>query len=390
MFPSLHNSSQKSFGLIVASAIAISSLSPAQAVVQSDGAAVTVTPGGNVVPTGLRVAVVSATDTAGDTLTAQRALLAANMAVARTRGYVTVPQAEVARALSTQSKKGGVDTRGPNQQRGSIDGNAPFGESAEGDTRLHVDPMDYKSLRKSANAQRALSVFVTRETSDATGATVSAVVEMYDTKSGGMVGRGQSTFTSTVSPTEAPAADAAADAATTAPAPVATSANEEPIVNGTARTTATSAELAQVRALGGAIYRAVAELNRPAETRGVVISIPDAYRARISMGERSGLRNGARLEYLVNGQPVAYGTVTNAGLGESIATVAPEAAFPNVYINMEVRNISNPVSARTWQRSDKSDEKAFRRFENEFTAGLIVAGLLYVTGVFDKIEDIGD
>jgi hypothetical protein len=86
--------------------------------------------------------------------------------------------------------------------------------------------------------------------------------------------------------------------------------------------------LAQVRALGGAIYRAVGELNRPAETRGVVISIPEAYRARISMGERSGLRNGARLEYLVNGQPVAYGTVTNAGLGESVATVAPKRLSP--------------------------------------------------------------
>jgi hypothetical protein len=54
------------------------------------------------------------------------------------------------------------------------------------------------------------------------------------------------------------------------------------------------------------------------------------------------LRNGARLEYLVNGQPVAYGTVTNAGLGEAVATVAPESAFPNVYVNMEVRNVSNP------------------------------------------------
>ncbi|HEX8237805.1 MAG TPA: hypothetical protein VF600_17825 [Abditibacteriaceae bacterium] len=386
MFPTFHTSSQKSFGLILAAAIAVNSLSPAHAVVQSDGAAVTVTPGGNVVPGGLRVAVVSATDTAGDVLTAQRALVAANMAVARTRGYITVPQAEVVRALSTQSKKGGLDNRGPNQQRGATDRNAPFGESAEGDTRLPVDSMDYKSLRKSANAQRALSVFVTREASDANGSTVSAVVELYDTKSGGLVGRGQSTFTSTVSAAETAAGDVAAPA----PAPAATKADEEPIVNGRARTTATSAELAQVRALGGAIYRAVAELNRPAETRGVVISIPDPYRARISMGERSGLRNGARLEYLVNGEPVAYGTVTNAGLGESVATVAPESAFPNVFVNMEVRNISNPVSARTWQRSDKSDEKAFRRFENEFTAGLVVAGLLYVTGVFDKIHDIHD
>jgi hypothetical protein len=304
--------------------------------------------------------------------------------VARTRGYVTLPQAEVARALSKQSKKGGVDTRGPNQQRAAVDRNAPFGESAEGDTRLHIDSTDYKTLRKSINAQRAISVFVTREASDENGSTVSAVVEMYDTKSGGLVGRGQSTFTATVSAAEAPEGDAPATA------PAATNTGELPIVNGVARTTATSAELAQVRALGGAIYRAVGELNRPAETRGVVISIPEAYRARISMGERSGLRNGARLEYLVNGQPVAYGTVTNAGLGESVATVAPEAAFPNVHINMEVRNVSNPVSARTWQRSDKNDEKAFRRFENEFTASLVIAGLLYVAGVFDKIEDLHD
>jgi hypothetical protein len=97
-------------------------------VVQSDGAAVTVTPGRDVVASGLRVAVVSATDTAGDVLTAQRALVAANMAVARTRGFIAVPQAEVARALSTVNKKGGIDNRGPNQQRGEIDRNAPFGE----------------------------------------------------------------------------------------------------------------------------------------------------------------------------------------------------------------------------------------------------------------------
>jgi hypothetical protein len=383
MFPTSHNTSQKSFGLILAAAIAISSLSPAQAVVQSDGAAVTVTPGGSVVASGLRVAIVSATDTAGDVLTAQRALVAANMAVARTRGYVTVPQAEVARAFSKQRKKGGIDTRGPNQQRAAVDRNAPFGESAEADTRLHIDATDYKSLRKSINAQRAISVFVTRENSDDNGSTVNAVVEMYDTKSGGLVGRGESTFTATVSAAAASEDDAPATA------PRAT-ADEQPIVNGIARTTATSAELAQVRALGGAIYRAVGELNRPAETRGVVISIPEAYRARISMGERSGLRNGARLEYLVNGQPVAYGTVTSAGIGESVATVAPEAAFPNVHVNMEVRNISNPVSARTWQRSDKTDEKAFRRFENEFAAGLVIAGLLYAVGVFDEIKELND
>jgi hypothetical protein len=151
---------------------------------------------------------------------------------------------------------------------------------AAGDTRLHIDPVDYKALDKTTNAKRALSVFVTREASDAAGATVSAVVELYDTRSGGMVGRGTGTFTATVSADEAAAAEPAADATTaaapnTANAAARAAAEDVPIENGTARTTATSAELAQVRALGGAIYRAVGDLNRPAETRGVVISIPE-------------------------------------------------------------------------------------------------------------------
>ncbi len=82
--------------------------------------------------------------------------------------------------------------------------------------------------------------------------------------------------------------------------------------------------------------------------------------------------------------------MTKAGLGEAVATVAPESAFPNVYVNMEVRNVSNPVAARTWARTDVNSEKEFRRFENEFTAALAIAGLLYVADVFEKIDDINN
>jgi hypothetical protein len=186
-----------------------------------------------------------------------------------------------------------------------------------------------------------------------------------------MVGRGESSFTSTV----------AADEAGTV-----TGANDIPVVNGRARTTAASAEAAQVLALGGAVYRAIGELNRPMEVRGVIVSMPEAYQARISLGERQGIRNGARIEFLNGDAPLAYGTVVSAGRGESLVTIAPEAAFPSIYVNMPVRNVSNPVIARAGKSEFALNDAEFRRFERDFGVGLLTAGLLYAVGVFEKLD----
>ena len=64
-------------------ALAASTREPARAATYQEGAAMTAMPGGKLMVSakGERVAVVSATDTDGDALTAQRALLAAQMAV---------------------------------------------------------------------------------------------------------------------------------------------------------------------------------------------------------------------------------------------------------------------------------------------------------------------
>lgn len=366
----------------------------AQAQIYPQGSAVTVTPGGGVTMRGLRVAVVSATDTAGNALTAQRALMAAEMAIARTRGFIAVPRAEVSRAMIRNSGAGKgntFDPRGPMEPRTATDPGVPFGEPAPGDARAPIDALDYRAIGKSLKAPRALSVFVTRGPSDATGATVSAVAELYDTTSGGLVGRGESSFTTTVAaPAAAAAPGTTAPGTTTAPARAATPALtvDIPVANGAPGLSATNEEMARVRALSGAVFRAVAELNRPIELRGVVVSIPGAYQTRISMGAQKGLRNGARVEYLVGGQPVAYGTVTSLGFGESLATVASEAAFGGIYINMEVRNVNNPIAVRAGQTQEQIDEREFRRFERDFALGLVAVGLLYYyTDAFNVFDN---
>ena len=380
-------------------ALAASTREPARAATYQEGAAMTAMPGGKLTVSakGDRIAVVSATDTDGDALTAQRALLAAQMAVNRTRGMVAVPDSEVAKALQKAvGKNGKLDLRGPNQAKSSTRFDRNFGEPDADDTRVPMDSMDFKELRKNTKADRAMAVYVTRVNDSETAPTVRAVVEMYETKNGGLIGRGEATYTATVNAPAAASEEAPAatdeNAAPATIAPLASTRNNNgavmlranpPIVNGTAMPMADDAEIAQVKALGGAVYRAVAELNRPIELNGVVLSMPLPYMARLSLGTIKGLRNGARIEYLDNGRPVAYGMVTDVGAGEALATVAPEAAFNRVFINMQVRNVSNPIKARMGQSLDDKEEKSFSRFERDFGVGLAVAGLIYLgTQVF--------
>ena len=299
---------------------------------------------------------------------------------------VAVPDKEVATALQKAvGKNGKLDLRGPNQTRTDFKSDRTFGEPDVGDLRVPMDSIDFKALRKSVKADRALSVYITRLESNEGSASVRAVVEMYNTKDGGLIGRGESTYTSTVGAPAAPSDEANAAPAATAPIASTRKADDAAlmranpsIVNGTAMPMADDEEIAQVKALGGAVYRAVAELNRPIELTGVVLSMPSAYMARLSIGQAKGLRNGARIEYLDNGTPVAYGMVTDVGAGEALATVAPEAAFNRLFINMQVRNVSNPIKARMGPSLDEKEEKSFSRFEHDFGVGLATAGLIYL------------
>ncbi len=363
--------------LVAAAALSLSvSLSsPSRAGVYNEGSATTATPGGGITSRGTRVAVISATDTAGDARSAQIALLAAETAVSHTRGFQVVPRAQVVAAMNKNGKNATFDPRGPNMQASAVDPRVPIGEPAAGDTRLPIDILDYKSIGKSTKAPRALSIFVTRGDSDAGSATVRAVAELYDTTSGGLVGRGESTFTSTVAERATTVPDTRTGATVT-PRSAPAVADGRPIVEGVAYPAAARAEAAQLRALSGAVYRAVNELNRPIELRGVVISIPGAYQARLSFGEQKGLRNGARVEYVSNGATVAFGTITDVGFGEAVATVAPQAAFANVFVNMEVRNVSNPTMSRAGETEMQATEREFRRFERDFGIAAIAAAFI--------------
>lgn len=334
----------------------------------SEGSATTAMPGGVVRAHGMRTAVISATTTAGDAVNAQRALVAANAAIARTRDFYPVPTAQVASALNALSTKGGTDLRVPSERRRLTNPNAPYGEPEASDTRAPLDAQDMRALGRKLKVQRALTVFVSPGDSSDASATFDAVVELYDTKTGVLVGRGEGTFTATV--------DAAAEGTASDGAP--SIVGDLPATNGTARPSVRTPLALPIRALGGAVMRAVQELNRPIELRGTVLSIPDAYQARVSLSELRGLRKGARIEFLEGGSPVAYGTVSSVGAGEAVVTVAPERAFSLIYVNMQVRNANNPTLVRAGKTERQLDEQEFKRFESEFAVSLAAAGLLYL------------
>lgn len=349
---------------IVATAFAV----PAHAVTTlTEGSATTAMPGGVVRAHGMRTAVIAATATSGDALNAQRALIAANTAIARTRDFYPVPTSQVASALNALSTRGGTDLRLSSERRRLTNPNTTYGEPDAADTRAPLDAQDVRALGKKLKAQRAVMVFVSPGDSSDTSATFDAVAELYDTKTGALVGRGEGTFTATVDAATGTGGDSASSMA-----------NDLAASDGRARTTVKTPLALPIRALGGAVMRAVQELNRPIELRGTVLSIPGAYQARVSLSEFQGLRNGARVEFLEGGSPVAYGTVSSVGAGEALVTVAPERAFSSVYINMEVRNANNPTPVRAGKTDRQLDEQEYRRFESEFAVSLAAAGLLYL------------
>jgi len=116
--------------------------------------------------------------------------------------------------------------------------------------------------------------------------------------------------------------------------------------------------------------------------RGVVVTRPGANAARISLGARSTLRVGARVEYLQNGLQIATGRVTSLNFGDAVATIEPEAADHYVNINTDVRVLENPVR-NLGPTQDELDDREFKRFERNFAISAAVAAAVYYIWIQD-------
>jgi len=190
---------------------------------------------------------------------------------------------------------------------------------------------DYIRLGKATRAKRAMTLTISPA-----GTGFGAVAELYDTKIGVLTGYGRGT----------------SSAGTTGDA-----------------------------ALSSAITDAVRALGQTATIPGVVLSKPSyggTYVARLSTGTLSGARAGARIEYLGdNGEPIAFGTLFDIAEGEGLASVAPETAYPDIFINQRVRLVNNPLEKRALPTSRQRDEKDFNEFERNFAIDLAVGTAIY-------------
>ena len=312
--------------------------------------AVTVRPGGELYASpNLRVAIVGATETGGDAALARRGLAAAYAAISVMPGYSNIPPSDVAAAMRTTTIK-----------------------------RDAIRPPEYQLLNKNkkVRADRTLSITLRPGEASDTSVTYSVVAELIDAASGGLAGRGEGSFTAT---------EGGQDIATT------------PLRSGNASSLTPSAALARdvrlnrdasirERAVDGAVARAVFDLNRPISVRGVVLNKMARsdtkgapYFARISLGELSGVRVGSPIEYLSpQGATLGYGTIVDMAPGESLATVAPEAAYGNLFTNCEVRNLDNPPLSRAGRPAFSNEEREWARFERSFGLALAIAGAAYL------------
>ena len=184
---------------------------------------------------------------------------------------------------------------------------------------------DFQKIGKASTAQRILTLEITP-----VGETFGATAELYDAKRGALVGFGKASGSS----------------------------------------------------LENAVLNAIVKLGETASFSGIVVSRPAGYNARLSLGTNHGIRGGARVEYLdENGAPIAYGTIFDAAAGESLATVAPETAFPRIFVNQKVRVLDNPAKKRALPTYEKIAEEDFAKFEKSFgiRAGVAVAAY-YIFG----------
>ncbi len=193
---------------------------------------------------------------------------------------------------------------------------------------------DYIKLGKVTKMTRAMTLSVSP-----TGDGYAATAELYDTKMGVLTGYGKGTS----------AAGQTGDAALTS-----------------------------------AIADAVRALGQTATIPGIVLSKPSTggtYVARLSLGTLSGARGGARIEYLGdNGEPIAFGTLFDIAAGEGLATVAPETAYTDIYVNQRVRLINNPVEKRALPTAAQVAEKEFDKFEKNFAIVVAVGTAAYYIG----------
>lgn len=191
---------------------------------------------------------------------------------------------------------------------------------------------DYQKLGKATKMSRAMTLSVSPA-----GDGYSAVAEIYDTKLGVLTGYGRGTS----------AAGQIGD-----------------------------------EALSGAITDAVRALGQTATIPGIVLSKPSVggtYVARLSLGTLTGARGGARIEYLGDdGEPIAFGTLFDIAAGEGLATVAPEAAYPGIFVNQRVRLINNPLEKKALPTASQALNKDFDRFERNFAVTVAVGTAIYL------------
>jgi hypothetical protein len=263
---------------------------------------------------GLKTAIVAATDTGGNIDLAWRALKATHAAFANEPGYILMSSDKVVKSLKNSGYRWPF---APNQY-----------------------PEIQKRLQK---VQRGVSVEVSPV--DGSENTRKAVVELFDFSNGGLVGYGEAIYTANED-SQALVAD-----------------NETNL---------------EALAVDGAILRAVAELNKPAEVRGIIVSLPTGHQTRLSKGLRQGLRTGTRIEYIVNDNVVARGSVIDVGEAEAIATVAPESAYPLLSINGEFRTVKIPNIGIAGKSITEKNEKEWKRFELEAGLAAGIAGLGYL------------
>lgn len=272
---------------------------------------------------GLKTAIVAATDTNGDIDVALRALKAAHIALQHSPGYDVLPADTVASALQDSGIRW------------------PFAPRQYAEVRKKLKG----AARGSKQLSRALAVTVTP--GDGTLATYSAVVELYDFNNGGLVGRGESTYTASTT------TDSESD--------------EDNLENNRGFT-----------AVDGAVFRAIEKMNMPAGVQGVIVSLPNPYQTRLSKGAVHGVRPGAQIEYIRNNQPFAYGTAVEVGNVWTLATIAPESALPEVMLNGKFRLAANPPVGLAGETRHELDERKWKKYERESGLSVGIAALGYL------------
>ena len=193
---------------------------------------------------------------------------------------------------------------------------------------------DFQRIGKAGGTKRTIPRALTIAVSPITDG-YNAVAELYDTRNGALVGYGRGTGTGE---------------------------------NG----------------LESAVSSAVVALGETATLNGIIVSKPSGNVARLSLGLTTGARGGARIEYLGdNGEPIAFGTIFDIAAGEALATVAPETAYPNLYVNGRVRLVQNPSAKRALPTAKEVSDREFAQFEKSFALSLGTAAAVYYLAIRD-------